>query len=393
LGSRPFSNGARPGSLVARLELVARFQDTLAHSVAMVLPVHRRSRRKSSARPAGAFLVLLVLAFSVALAGCPCAGSVVNANPQLRWWLFSNFGASRICPEMLKVGVSLKLDSGSPAVGRFFPMSCSYTVDDERQTVAVTFAGTGYGYMAPAKRVGFSTSGSIELRPDFAIADEDIYVWGRLNRIIQGPDFRIGYIENPAFNVASNIPPFGTLANFFGNQVLTGELTRGFTVVANEDRGNEFALGILTPPNKPIKPFKVHDDERFTFANETVDIHGNQRDYLGPFEVSSGQSLFLTMNVQGPTIDVMIVNKVVGDAWRESYQTGQPLGPPAGPVLGGAPVSQGGAQTKRFNLSPGLYYVVLDNTQYAGLVAPPAQPLNPLYDPIARVSYVAQVGE
>ncbi|MDI1443771.1 hypothetical protein [Polyangium sp. 6x1] len=352
-----------------------------------------RSRRKSSARPAGAFLVLLVLALSFAVAGCPCAGTVVNANPQLRWWLFSNFGASRICPEMLKIGVPLKTDSSSPAMGRFFPMTCNYTVDDARQTVAVTFAGTGYGYMMPAKRVGFSTSATIELRPDFAISDDDIYVWGRLNRIISGPDFRVGYIENAAFNVASNIPPFGTLTNFFGNQVITGELTRGFTVVANEDRGNEFTLGILMPPNKPAKPFKVQDDERFTFANESVDIHGNARDFLGPFEVGSGQSLYLTMSVQGPTVDVMIVSKMVGDPWREGYQTGQPLGPAPGPVLGGAPLAPGPAQTRKFGLAPGLYYVVLDNTQYAGLVAPPTQVLNPLYDPVARVSYVAQVGE
>ncbi len=352
-----------------------------------------RPRSKSSARPAGAFLVLLVLALSFAVAGCPCAGSVVNANPQLRWWLFSNFGASRMCPEMLKLGVPLKLDPSAPAIGRFYPMTCSHTVDDARQTVAVTFAGTGYGYMIPAKRVGFSTSATIELRPDFAIAGDDMYVWGRLNRIIAGPEFRIGYIENPAFNVASNIPPFGTLANVFGNQVVTGELTRGFTVVANEDRGNDFTLGIITPPNRPIKPFRVQDDERFTFANETVDIHGNQRDYLGPFEVASGQALYLTMSVQGPTVDVMIVSKMVGDPWREGYQTGQQLGGPPGPVLGGSPVAPGVAQTRRFNLSPGLYYVVLDNTQYAGLVAPPIQALNPLYDPIARVSYVAQVGE
>ena len=369
-----------------------RFLEPLGCSVAMVIRV-LRSRRKSSARPAGAFLVLLVLALSFAVAGCPCAGGVVNANPQLRWWLFSNFGASRICPEMLKIGVSLKTDASAPAIGRFFPMTCNYVVDDARQTVAVTFAGTGYGYMLPAKRIGFSTSATIELRPDFAIADQDIYVWGRLNRIISGPDFRIGYIENPAFNIASNIPPFGTLTNFFGNQVITGELTRGFTVVANEDRGNEFTLGILTPPNKPIKPFKVQDDERFTFANESIDIHGNARDFLGPFEVGSGQALYLTMSVQGPTVDVMIVSKMVGDPWREGYQTGQPLGPAPGPVLGGAPLAPGPAQTRRFNLPPGLYYVVLDNTQYAGLVAPPVQVLNPLYDPVARVSYVAQVGE
>jgi len=318
---------------------------------------------------------------------------VVNANPQLRWWLFSNFGASHICPEMLKVGVSLKLDQASPAIGRFFPMTCNYVVDDARQVVAVSFTGTGYGYMLPAKRVGFSTSVTVELRPDFQISGDDIYVWGRFNRILQGPDFRIGYIENPAFNVASNIPPFGTLANFFGNQVLNGQLTRGFTVVANEDRGNEFTLGILMPPNKPIKPFKVQDDERYTFANETIDVHANQRDYLGPFEVSSGQALYLTMSLQGQAADVMIVSKQVGDMWREGYQTGQPLGPAPGPVLGGAPLNPGLASTTRYNLAPGLYYVVVDNTQYAGLINPAIMPLNPLSDPIARVSYVAQVGE
>jgi hypothetical protein len=335
----------------------------------------------------------MCLAFSVVLAGCPCAGTVVNANPQLRWWLFSNFGASRICPEMLKLGVPLRLDNGSPAVGRFFPMTCNYTVNDASQTVAVNFAGTGYGYMLPAKRVGFSCSASIELRPDFRIEGDDIYLWGRLNRTLAGPDFRLGYIENAAFNIASAIPPFGTITNFFANQVVASELTRGFTVVSNEDKGNEFALGILMPPQRPHKPFNLEEDERYTFANETVDVHGNARDYLGPFEVSAGQSFFLTMSLQGAAIDVMLVNKQVGDAWREAYQTGQQLGPAPGPVAGGAPLQPGPAQTKRFNLPPGLYYVVLDNTQYAGLVNPPIMPLNPLSDPVARVSYVAQVGE
>ena len=100
----------------------------------------------------------------------------------------------------------------------------------------------------------------------------------------------------------------------------------------------------------------------------------------------------MTMSVSGPAVDVMIVEKRVGDAWRESYQLGQPLGPAPGPVAGGAPLQPGPAQTSRFTLPPGLYYVVLDNTQYAGLVNPPIMPLNPLSDPVARVSYVAQTG-
>lgn len=359
----------------------------------MVIPVLRRIRRSPPAHPAGAFLMLLVIVFAFAMAGCPCTESVVNNNPQLRWWLFSNFGASRICPEMLKVGVALKLDARTPSIGRFFPTQCTHTVDDAAQNVILTFSGTGYGYIAPAKRVGFSCSATIALKPDFQLSGDDIYVYGKLDRTLQGPDFRLGYIENPAVNIASNIPPFGNIANFFGNQVLTSELTRGFTVVANEDRGNDFALGILTPPARPVKPFRIMDDERFTFANETVDVHGNQRDFLGPFEVSSGQSLYLTLNVQGPTVDVMIVDKRTGDAWREMYQTGLPLGPPPGPVAGGGPVAQGPLPTQRYALAPGLYYVVIDNTPYAGLVAPPTQPLNPIFDPIARVSYVAQVGK
>lgn len=360
----------------------------------MVISVLQRIRRSTSAQPAGAFLTLLVLVFAFAIAGCPCTESVVNNNPQLRWWLFSNFGASRICPEMLKVGVALKVDPRSPSMGRFFPTTCSHTVDDPSQRVILSFAGTGYGYIEPAKRVGFSCSATIALKPDFLLSGDDIYVYGKMDRPLQGPDFRLGYIENPAINLASNLPPFGNIANFFGNQVLTSALTSGFTVVANEERGNDFSLGILTPPMKPAKPFRVIEgDQKFTFANETIDVHGNQRDYLGPFEVSSGQTLYMTYSLQGPSVDAMIVDKRTGDAWRELYQTGLPLGTAPGAVLGGGPINPGTMPTQRYNLAPGLYYVVIDNTAAAGLVAPPQMPLNPLYDPIARLSYVAQVGK
>lgn len=319
---------------------------------------------------------------------------MTDASPGLRWFLFSNFGASKICPEMLKLGVPLRLQDRAPAIGRFFPMQCSHNVNDANQTVTVHFAGTGYGYMLPAKRVGFQCSGSVEFRPDFQIAGDDVYVWGRLNRIVQAPSFQLGYVENTLFDVAANIPPFGTLANFFGQQVVTSELTRGFTVLHNEDKGNDFSLGILLPPQKPHHPFNVTQSERFTFANETVDVHANQRDFLGPFEVAdSGQALYLTMSVIGPSIDVIVVNKYTGDMWRNGYQTGQPLGPPPGPVLAGGPLQPGSSQNLRYALAPGMYYVVLDNSSAAGLVSPPIMPFNPLSDPVARVSYVAQVGD
>jgi hypothetical protein len=350
---------------------------------------------RSSSRPgASAVLLLVAMVLSSTFVGCPCISGPVNASPGLRWFLFSNFGASRICPEMLKSGVSLRLQERSPAIGRFFPMQCTFNVNDSAQTVTVHVAGTGYGYMMPAKRVGFSVTVSVEYRPDFQIAGDDVYVWGRLNRIVQGPNFQLGYVENPVIDVMANVPPFGGIANLLGNQVVAGEMTRGFTVLYNEDRGKDFTLGILAPPQRPSHPFDVSDNELYTFANESVEVNANQRDYLGPFEVAeSDQVLQLKMSVQGPAVDVMVVDKLTGDAWREAYQTGKPLGPPPGPVQAGGPLQPGKVETRRYQLRPGLYYVVIDNTAAAGLVGPPVSLFNPLGGTAAQVSYLAQLGE
>lgn len=362
----------------------------------VVSPTKKAPQGRPRSGTAGAMLSLLALVLAFSVAGCPCAQTVTDLSPGLRWWLFSNFGASRICPEMLKRGVALRLADRAPAIGRFFPVQCSYNVDDARQTVAVHFAGTGYAFMSPAKRVGFSATASVEYRPDFQIAGDDVYVWGRLNRIIQGPDFRLGYVENTLVDVATAMTPLGSVANFFGNQIVSGELTRGFTVLHNSERGDDFALGILMPPQRPHHPFDVSQSERLTYANETVDVQAEQRDYLGPFEVAEpGQSLFMTMSVAGPAVDVMVVEKSIGDGWREAYQTGKPLGAPPGPVVAGGPLQPGIQDLRRFTLPPGMYYVVIDHTSYAGLVSPPGPTLfNPLGGgSTARVSYVAQLGE
>jgi hypothetical protein len=295
---------------------------------------------------------------------------------------------------MLKRGMPLRTQDRAPAMGRFFPMQCTYSVNDAAQTVTINFSGTGYAFVSPARRVGFSCTGSVEYRPDFQIAEDDIYVWGRLNRIVQAPNFQLGYVENGILDLAANLPGVGSIANILGTQIVSGEMTKGFTVVHNEDKGDDFALGILFPPQKPHHPFDVTNSERYTFANETTDIHQNQRDYLGPFELSeSGQSLYLMLSNQGPPVDVMIVDKNTGDAWRDAYQRGFPLGPSPGPVLAGGPLQSGVTENRRYPLAQGLYYVVIDNTSAAGLMNPPVSLFNPLGDAVARVSYVAQVGD
>jgi hypothetical protein len=70
---------------------------------------------------------------------------------------------------------------------------------------------------------------------------------------------------------------------------------------------------------------------------------------------------------------------------------GFPLSAPPGTIMAGSPI-QVGSSTRKFRLQPGLYYVVVDNTSAAGIVNPPAASiLNPIFDPSARLSYVAQL--
>ncbi|MFO0612535.1 MAG: hypothetical protein U0414_08115 [Polyangiaceae bacterium] len=333
----------------------------------------------------------VVAAYLVSSTSC---AAVINASPGLRWWLFSNFGAQRVCPEMLKTSLTLRMQEGAPGIGRFFPRSCNYSVNDDAQTLQVNVFGVGYGYVPPAKHVGFNLSVSVEYRPDFQIAGDDLYVWGKFSRLTGAPNFQIQYAENPVVDVATNVTPLGSGLNILGNQVVVGFLSRGFTVVDNSDSGKLFSLGILSPPSKPFQPYQVDDDSSYTFANEAVDVYVGSRDFLGPYEVTdSDQQLQLRMNVTGNPLEFMVVSKATGDAWLEQYNHGQAGPPPPPGAIMGAPLNQG-PTLKRLTLPPGFYYVVVDNTTTAGMVNPPVSLIpNPLFDGSSRLTYVAQLIE
>ena len=74
-----------------------------------------------------------VAAAALCAASCSIFRGAVNASPDLRWWLFSNFGAQKMCPEMLKRGAPLRLTPNGNTIGRFFPTTCNYTLSDPQQ--------------------------------------------------------------------------------------------------------------------------------------------------------------------------------------------------------------------------------------------------------------------
>ncbi|MFO0667740.1 MAG: hypothetical protein U0174_27555 [Polyangiaceae bacterium] len=340
-------------------------------------------------RPSFPYLLLFVIAFCSTFVGCPCVRSTVNNSESLRWWLFSNYGAQRMCPEMLKRGVPLKLAAlGNASVGRFFPQQCQVQVDDARHVIVMTASGTGYASMPVTKRVGFYCGLSVEYRPDFRMEEDSIYVWGRFSRLMAAPDLRILGVENPVVSLAT-MTPVGNLATVLGQGIVAGEIGRGFTVIQQDD-GTEFSMDILMPPNRPRRQFQPGKDH-VLLASDLAEVQPQAREFLGPFEVpGNGQALFAKFQVQGNPILTAVVDKQTGDAWRQSYELAQPLGPPPGPVYGSM-MLQPGMVTQTATLNRGMYYIVLEN-QASAAFSPLGVPL-PFTPGPATVGYSVEVGD
>ncbi len=332
---------------------------------------------------------MLVLALAFTGAGCPCVRSAVNGSPELRWWLFSNFGASKICPEMLKRGIPLKLPQlGNASVGRFFPNQCYVQVDDTRKAIVMSASGTGYATLPVARRVGFYVGMTVEYVPDFRLESDSMYVWGQFSRFVSPPDLRIVGVENPVVNLATRTPA-GDVATALGNGLVASEIGRGFTVVRQDD-GDDFTLGHLEPPQKPARQFKGGQD-RVVLASDLTQVSTQSRDYLGPFEVTNKDAaLFFHAKVDGGPLVFAVVERSVGEAWRRAYEGALPMAAPPGQVITQGTLAVGESNL-RFPVLPGTYYLVVEN-QAAAPFAPLGVPL-PVPEQVTYVSYSLELGD
>jgi hypothetical protein len=347
----------------------------------------RYAMRPASLSDRASPLALLVLVLAVTAVGCPCVRGAVNASPELRWWLFSSFGASQMCPEMVKRGVPLQLPQTGPAsVGRFYPSQCHVQVDDARKAIVMSASGTGYVMLPITRRVGFQVGMTIEYLPDFRLEEDATYVWGKFSRFIAPPDMRVMGVENPVVNLAT-LTPFGSVANVIGNGLVASEIGRGFTVVRQED-GDAFALGHLDPPAKPKRHFKPGEG-RIVLESNVTRIPTLARDYLGPFEVAQpSTSLYFRARASGAPLTFALVDRSVGETWRRQYETAQPLSGPPGALLGQGPIAAGEVNLG-FPVNPGHYYIVIENTAPQPLLGT----VIGVGEQVATVSYSVEVGE
>lgn len=332
------------------------------------------------------FAVLLSLAF----VGCPCLREPVNASPSIRWWLFSNFGANRLCPEMLSRSAPLKLPPNPNVLGRFFPEQCQSVVNDQTQTITLSFSGSGLVWTPVAGRVAFTAAASVEYKMDFYLDEDAVYVWARPARVIAPATFQVTAVEAKLLDVAAQ-GPLGFIASSLGGQLVSGQLASGFTVVHAED-GDSFALGQLAPPARPPRVF-AGTEGRKMLVNETLELHQDQIDLLGPLTVEeAGQALHVRLVAQGPSLDVLLLPRGTGDLMRRNLAAGVPLAPPQTPPMASFPLMAGRDFTQRIALAPGQYYLLIDNSVRIGTTNPPWSPLGVVGSNTALVSAAVELG-
>jgi len=298
-------------------------------------------------------------------------------------------GLGEFCHQLLNRNAPLRMSQDTPIIGRFYAKDCRQRELDGGD-LFVEFSGFGYGFTNVSKKVTFTMNGAVQYNQDFLLPKDtcDVYAYFR-PRSVSSSDFRVYRIQSQMAQFLNALSPVG---DNFGKQLVTGKLAEGFTVIHNEKGHDDVTPGIVQLGAKPQHPFDVRGSEKIPYENLRTEIHQNQRDFVGPIEVTeSGRSIYLTANLDGtPAVDVLLLRREEAETALRSYFEVAEAGPvQVNPLI--AEVVQAGVTYQRaVPVPPGVYYVVFDHSASLGRVIPPG---NAFDDRAALVSYVVQIGD
>lgn len=328
------------------------------------------------------------------MTGLSLMGGTVNdpKNKSLRRGMMS-FALDRACKEMLKRPAALREggeQSGAatnPTNGRFFPTECAQSTAENGDLV-MSFKGFGYSYATGVHKVTFTASATVQYDQDFLMSGDVMYAYFRTKEVKQS-GFQMKVIESTLPALANQLTGF---ADKYGKQLLSERLRDGFTVRRKPDSETDFRAGIVQLGTWPALQYKGQSG--LVVANDRTEVHEEQRDFLGPFEIDdSDLTLYSTVKIDGaPGLNVLVVDDATAKAWIEKYLNVGDATPPPGKPLAQYIVKQG--EELRFTAGDGVkgtYWIVLDNTgTIAGGIKPPG---NLLDDRAAVASYAVALGD
>lgn len=318
---------------------------------------------------------------------------VINdpTNRSLRFDILK-FGLERFCSEMTDRGIALKLSDEHPVLGRFFADSCQSEVVDEetRKSLLLHFTGRGYAWTNLTGRLGFRVVALVEYSPDFQMAkDRSLYVYFR-PRNIQATSYQTTLVESQLAKGAMALS--GVDPDQLGRRIFDAELNRGFSVIRSDERGEmTYALGFVPVGVRPFVPFQIVS-QKVTLANDRTEVHNNEQDIVGGFQVTSGgQALTITALVDGaPNVDLALISDRSGKQLLDWLVTRPGASPLSEPAMLEDTISYGQIWQRTVPVAPGTYYLLFDQSTAVGRSAPPAAAGD---DRAARIDYAVQLGD
>lgn len=323
---------------------------------------------------------------------CKFAGPINDSSNRTLRRSIMSFGLGQFCQQMVARNAPLKLAADAPLIGRFYPQHCFQQVLDNGD-LWVHLDGIGYAFINPARKVGFFSAATVQYNEDFKCADDNsIYAYFDTRTITQSA-FDLRSIEQPVASLVQGwVKPF---ADSFGQQMVSGKIAQGFTVIQGDDGSVDFDLGHLALGTRPIHPMQMHGSNRQLWESQRTQVHTGERDYVGPIVIAdSGRAIYLSMQLDGPaTVSVQLVTKIDGDASLDGYVRGAP-----NTVLSNAPrfsdvLGYAAPYQRAIPVSSGMYYLVIDNS------TPPSVPMSALpaqlglIDAAVVVSYAIEIGD
>ncbi len=348
-------------------------------------------------------LALLLLTLPTGGAGCASCesagqgslsvmGGTINdpGNKSLRRGMMA-FGIDRACSEMLKRTASLR-EGGeaagaatNPTNGRFFPKTCQ-AASAQNGDLVMSLSGTGYTYASIVHKVTFDASATVTFDQDFLMSGDDLYGYFR-TKDVSHPQVSLRVIESRLPAIANQLTGFG---DNYARQLLDEKMRDGFTMRRRKNSETDFRSGVVQLGTWPKVDYDVKGG--LTLANDRSEVHEQQRDFLGPFEITDGdKAIFVRGRIDGaPGLNVLVMDDAAARPWIETYLSAPEATPPPSPAKQAYTTQQG--QEFAFNVTgKGTYWIVLDNTStIAGGYTPPG---NLLDDRAAVVSYAIVYGD
>ena len=293
-------------------------------------------------------------------------------------------GLDAFCKKMLRRSAPLRVASDAPATGRFFARSCKQRTLSNGD-LDVEFAGEGYAFSAVTQKLVFESQNAVDYDQDFRASStaQGCGIRGLFKpRQVAYANFRVRGVESNTVDML-----FGnSLVQAFGQQLLSSKVREGFTVLRDGNGGEQVSFGLSATAQREEFALGANDAR---YESSRVDLHGEQRDFIGPIDLSAASDLRFRARVDGGvSVEAFLYQEALAVPALQAY-----LNNPHAVAIAAAPmrvISLAPAQVvdTRIRLSPGSYYVVLDNTSTAGLVSPPRATM---HDPVATVSYAVDI--